>query len=47
MNKSQIFPLILIILDLAAAIAYAAIDGNLRKVIYWMAAAVLSITVTF
>lgn len=47
MNKSQIFPLILIILDIAAAIVYGVVDMDIRKVIYWIAAAVLTITVTF
>jgi len=47
MNKSQIFPLILIILDLASAIVYGVVDMDIRKVIYWVAAAALTITVTF
>ena len=47
MTKQQVFPLILIILDLAAAIVYGVVDMDIRKVIYWIAAAVLSITVTF
>lgn len=47
MTKAQIFPLILILLDLAAAVAYGVVDGDVRKVIYWVSAAVLSITVTF
>ena len=47
MTKQQVFPLILIILDLAAAIVYGAVDMDIRKVIYWIAAAVLTITVTF
>ncbi len=46
MDKSKIFPLILIILDVCAAIGYIH-TGDMRKVIYWLAAAVLSITVTF
>ena len=33
--------------DLAAAVAYGVVDGDIRKVIYWVSAAVLSITVTF
>ena len=45
MNKF-VFPIILIILDLGAAIFYG-IDGNIRKMIYWFAAAILNITVTF
>lgn len=47
MNKQQIFPLVLIILDIAAAIVYGIVDMDIRKVIYWIAAAVLTITVTF
>lgn len=47
MSKQQIFPLILIILDVLAAIGYGLWEGDVRKVIYWIAAAVLSITVTF
>ena len=47
MNKSQIFPLILIVLDIAAAIVYGVVDMNVRKIVYWIAAAVLTITVTF
>lgn len=47
MTKQQVFPLILIILDIAAAIVYGVVDMDIRKVIYWIAAAVLTITVTF
>ncbi len=47
MSKQQIFPLVLIILDIAAAIVYGIVDMDVRKVIYWVAAAVLTITVTF
>ncbi len=47
MTKAQIFPFILILLDLAAAVTYGVIDGNIRKVVYWVSAAILSITVTF
>ena len=47
MSKQQIFPLVLIILDIAAAIVYGIVDMDIRKVIYWVAAAILTITVTF
>lgn len=47
MSKQQIFPLVLIILDIAAAIVYGIVDMDIRKVLYWIAAAVLTITVTF
>lgn len=46
MRKEQIFPLALIILDALAGIVYLA-NGDVKKFIYWMAAAVLNITVTF
>ena len=42
----QFFPVLLIILDLAAAIVYVC-HGDWRKTIYWFAAAVLTTTVTF
>lgn len=45
MNKF-IFPMSLIILDIGAALVYG-INCDIRKVIYWLAAAVLNITVTF
>lgn len=45
MNKF-IFPVALILLDLGAALVYG-IHGDVRKVIYWIAAAILNITVTF
>ena len=41
-----IFPISLIILDIGAALVYG-INGDIRKVIYWLAAAVLNIIVTF
>ena len=46
MKPQYIFPLLLIALDVGAAIVYG-IEGDARKVIYWLAAAVLNITVTF
>ncbi len=45
MNK-YIFPVILIALDLGAAVMYG-ISGDVKKVIYWIAAAVLNAAVTF
>lgn len=45
MKKEYIFPLILIALDIGAGIVYAASDY--KKLIYWLAAAVLNIAVTF
>ena len=47
MTKQQIFPLLLIILDIAAAIVYGIMDLDIRKSVYWIAAAVLTVTVTF
>ena len=46
MNKAQIFPTILILLDVGAGIVYGA-SGDWRKLIYWLAAATLTATVTF
>lgn len=40
------FPITLMVLDVAAAVAYA-FDGDFRRAIYWTAAAVLTATVTF
>jgi len=42
---TKLFPIILIILDILAASVYAA-NGDIRRSIYWLAAAVLTITVT-
>ena len=42
----RIFPTILIVLDFAAAAVWGG-HGDLRKVIYWAAAGILSITVTW
>lgn len=41
-----IFPTILIVLDVAAAVVYMA-GGDVRRFIYWMAAATLTATVTY
>lgn len=41
-----IFPVALIILDVAAAGVYLC-GGDIKKAIYWIAAAVLNICVTF
>ena len=42
----KLFPVSLIVLDVCAAIVYA-IDADIRRFIYWIAAAVLTATVTF
>lgn len=41
-----VFPTTLIILDMAAAVIYLA-EGDVRRFIYWMAAATLTATVTY
>jgi len=46
MKSTQIFPTILIILDIAAAIVWF-YNGDMRRGIYWIAAAVLTSTVTY
>ena len=44
--RTKFFPAIMIVLDLCAAWMWAQ-DGDTRKAIYWVAAAVLTATVTF
>ena len=44
-DKTKLFPFIMIVLNLAAAGVYL-YDGDFRKTCYWLAAAVLNITVT-
>ena len=46
MRTEYIFPSILIALDVCAAMPYA-LHGNLRMMIYWLAAATLTACVTF
>jgi hypothetical protein len=46
MTKQQIFPTILIALDVAAAIMYVPCH-DWRKITYWVAAAILTFTVTY
>ena len=46
MKKEYIFPICLIILDIGAGVM-CAFDGNYKKCIYWIAAAVLNAAVTF
>lgn len=41
-----LFPSVLILLDVAAAVVYAC-HGDWRKIIYWLAAAALTFVVTF
>jgi hypothetical protein len=46
MIDSRIFPTILLILDLIAAIVYFS-NGDIKKGVYWISAAVLTFTVTY
>jgi len=46
LTSPKLFPSILIVLDVAAAIRYG-FDGDVRKVIYWTAAAALTTVVTY
>lgn len=46
MKKEQILPTILIIIDLLSSAGYISV-GDWRRAIYWIAAAVLTFTVTF
>ena len=41
-----IFPVSLIVLDICAAAVYL-FNGDIKKTIYWIAAAVLNVCVTF
>ena len=44
----KIFPTILIVLDICAAVSYGiAKEPDWRKVVYWISAAVLTATVTY
>ena len=43
---NKLFPTLLIILDICAAAGYVP-DGDWRKILYWIAAAVLTFTVTY
>ncbi len=44
--KEKAFPTILIVLDLCAAVVYAC-NGDIRRMIYWVAAATLTLCVTY
>ena len=44
--KQYLFPSLLILLQLGSSIM-CAVDGDWRKTVYWFAAAVLNIAVTF
>ena len=42
----KLFPTILIVLDIAAAVVYAT-HGDWRKMTYWIAAGVLTLVITY
>ncbi len=42
----KVFPFVLMALDVCAAVGYAC-QGDVRRMVYWIAAAVLTATVTF
>lgn len=46
MKTQYIFPLVLIALDVGASVMYG-FSGEWRMVVYWLAAAVLNVAVTF
>jgi hypothetical protein len=46
MTRAQLFPTALIVLDVAAAVVYG-LEADLRRTVYWLAAAVLTAAVTF
>lgn len=46
MKSEYVFPTLLIVLDVLAAVPYAA-KGNMRMMIYWLAAATLTACVTY
>jgi hypothetical protein len=48
MFSPKFFPTVMIVLDVAAAVGYAVgSEGDCRKVIYWLSAAVLTTVVTW
>lgn len=42
----KLFPTILIVLDVLSAIVYIG-QGDVRKTVYWLAAAALTISITY
>ncbi len=46
MRAEQILPTLLIVIDLGASVVYLC-GGDLRRVIYWIAAAVLTASITY
>lgn len=46
MRLEKLFPTLLIVLDICAALAYVP-AGDWRRVVYWLAAAILTTCVTY
>lgn len=46
MKPTYIFPIVMIVMDIGAAVM-CAVNKEYKKCIYWIAAAVLTVTVTF
>lgn len=46
MTRAQILPTVLMTIDVMAGVVYA-FNGDLKRCIYWLAAAVLTATVTY
>lgn len=46
MRSVHVFPAVLMLLDVGAAAVYG-FDGDTRRCVYWLAAAVLTFVVTF
>ena len=46
MSRAQMLPTVLIAIDVVSGLVYAA-HGDLKRCIYWLAAAVLTATVTY
>ena len=46
MTRASLFPVALIVLDVGAGIVYV-FDGDVRRCVYWLAAAILTAAVTF
>lgn len=46
MTRAQILPTVLIVIDIGAAFVYT-LDGDIRRVVYWISAAVLTASITF
>ena len=46
MTRAQILPTVLIVIDIAAACGYIP-TGDWRRVVYWIAAGILTYTVTW